>query len=126
MTRRRVLVVDDEADIREVAQMGLELAAGWEVITASSGEDAVAMAVEAKPDAILLDVMMPGVDGPEALRRLRANVDTHAIPVVFLTAKVHAADRDWLGQFDAQGQLAKPFDPITLADEMSRLVGWGT
>jgi len=124
MSAKCILIVDDEDDIREVAHASLELIGGWRVLTAAGGEEAVARAVEDRPDAILLDVMMPGVDGPATLAMLRADPATAAIPVVFLTAKVQAADRRRLADIGARGVIAKPFDPMTLASQVSETLDW--
>jgi CheY-like chemotaxis protein len=122
---RKILLVDDEDDIREVAQMSLEMTAGWEVVTASSGADGLRMAAAERPDAILLDVMMPGMDGPATARALRAAPETADIPVILLTAKVQAADRRRFDDLGVAGILAKPFDPMSLADEVREVLGWG-
>lgn len=119
-----VLIVDDEDDIREIAHASLEMIGGWKVLTASGGEEGVARAAEHRPDVILLDVMMPGVDGPATLAMLRDDPATAAIPVVFLTAKVQAADRRRLADMGAQGVIAKPFDPMTLASQVSATLDW--
>lgn len=124
MNSPQVLIIDDESDIREVAQMALELIGGWQVTTAANGDDGVAQASTAPPDAILLDVMMPDVDGPETLRRLQADPTTAVVPVVFLTARTQAADIEWLEGLGASGVIPKPFDPVTLADDLTRLLGW--
>lgn len=121
---RRVLIIDDEPDIREVAQLSLEMGRGWEVLAAASGEEGLRAAERESPDAILLDVMMPELDGPTVLTRLLANPETSAIPVVFLTAKVQGADQRRFAEMGVAGILAKPFDPLTLADEMAVLLGW--
>ena len=121
---RRILIVDDEDDIREVAQMSLEMVAGWEVIPARSGDEGVRLAAEHRPDAILLDVMMPGMDGPATAERLRGRPETAAIPVILLTAKVQPADRRRLEALGVAGVLAKPFDPMELANQVSSLLGW--
>jgi CheY-like chemotaxis protein len=121
---RRILIVDDEDDIREVAQMSLEMVAGWEVIPARSGDEGVRLAAEHRPDAILLDVMMPGMDGPDTARLLRERPETAAIPVILLTAKVQPADRRRLEALGVAGVLAKPFDPMELANQVSALLGW--
>ena len=89
----KVLIIDDEDDIREVAALSLESVAGWEVFTANSGSQGLARAVEHQPDAILLDVMMPGMDGPTTFRELRKNPATAKIPVLLLTAKVQSSDQ---------------------------------
>jgi CheY-like chemotaxis protein len=124
MDRRKILIVDDEDDIREVAAMSLEMSAGWEVVGASSGVEGLAKARTEKPDAILLDVMMPAMDGPATLQKLRADPEIAALPVVFLTAKLQATDRRRLAELGAAGVLAKPFDPMTLADQVKEALGW--
>ena len=121
---RRVLVVDDEEDIREVAQVSLEMMRGWDVSTAASGPEALRMVAEVPPDAVLLDVMMPEMDGPTVVKRLRADPATAAVPVVMLTAKVQSADKRMLSALDVSGVLAKPFDPTALGDQIARLLGW--
>jgi CheY-like chemotaxis protein len=121
-----VLVVDDDDAIREVAQMALEIVGGFEVITASSGAVGWQTAQAELPDAVLLDVMMPGMDGPTVLARLRSTPETHDIPVIFLTAKIQAGDRrDW-DNLDIAGIIAKPFDPMQLSSEISRLLDWSS
>ncbi len=121
---RRVLLVDDEPDIREVAKVGLEVIGGWEVLTAANGLEGLAVAASERVDAILLVVMMPGLDGVEVIGRLRSDPTTSTTPVVFLTAKVQAADRRHLADLGADGILAKPFDPLTLAGEVAGALGW--
>jgi CheY-like chemotaxis protein len=121
---KHILLIDDEDDIREVAAMSLETAAGWRVTCASSGAEGVKLAEHARPDAILLDVMMPDQDGAQILRMLRHNESTKSIPVVFLTAKVHAIERQRLEEIGAAGTLAKPFDPMKLADQIAQTLGW--
>jgi CheY-like chemotaxis protein len=121
---RRVLVVDDEDHIREVAAVSLELTAGWEVRRAGSGTEGIDMALSWRPDAVLLDVMMPDVDGPAAFGRLQSDERTANIPVVFLTAKVQTADRHRYTGLGVKGVIAKPFDPIGLAERMSEILGW--
>ncbi len=121
---KRILIIEDEADIREVAQLSLELSMGWDVRTAASGAEGVERAAAEKPDAILLDVMMPGMDGPTTLRTLREREETRDIPVVFLTAKVQSADREQLNTLGARGVVAKPFDPVDLGRQVATLLGW--
>src|SRR5919204_4180027 len=91
MTQRRVLLIDDEDDIREVAQLSLEIVANWHVSTASSGAEGVGRAKADQPDAIILDVMMPDMDGDAPFRTLQATPATRHIPVILLTAKAPAA-----------------------------------
>ena len=119
-----LLLVDDEDDIREVAQRSLEMTAGWEVHTASSGAQALAAARALKPEAILMDVMMPEMDGPTTVRHLKADPETAGIPVILLTAKVQASDRAAFADLGVVGVLAKPFDPMALADEVAAVLGW--
>jgi CheY-like chemotaxis protein len=122
---RRLLVIDDEEDIREVASLTLELKEGWEVAAAGSGADGIRLARDgAPPDAILLDVMMPDMDGPTTLRMLRALPETQAIPVIFLTAKVQAADRRRYLDMGVSGVIAKPFDPLMLGRNICECLNW--
>lgn len=116
--RGRLLIVDDEDDIRLIARMSLERIGGWEVVDVGSAEDAVEAARSGPLDVILLDVMMPGVDGPAALELLRPVIGSET-PVIFLTAKTQAHDRERLAALGTAGVIAKPFDPMTLADEVS-------
>jgi CheY-like chemotaxis protein len=123
---KTILVIDDDDAIREVAQLSLEMGSGWNVVTASSGADGVQRAKEARPDAILLDVMMPGMDGPSTLERMRTEPELKAIPVIFLTAKARPSERERLAGFDVAGVLAKPFDPIDLPIQIMQLLAWQT
>ena len=120
----RILIIDDEDDIREVAALSLESVAGWEVIVASSGAQGLARAIEHKPDAILLDVMMPGMDGPTTFRELRKNPVTAKIPVLLLTAKVQSSDQRRFADLGVEAVLFKPFDPLTLSAEIAGVLGW--
>ena len=121
MSAGRILVVDDEDDIRRVAALSLERVGGWEVVPAGSAVEAVAAAEAGGFDAVLLDVMMPDVDGPATLKRLRPILGPD-VPVVFLTAKVQPADVARLRDLGAAGVLAKPFDPMRLPDELTELL----
>jgi len=121
---RKILIIDDEDDIREVASLSLETVAGWEVIRASSGAQGMARAAEQHPDAILLDVMMPGMDGLATFRELRRNPATAGIPVLLLTAKVQGTDQRRFADLGVEAVLFKPFDPLTLSAQISRALGW--
>jgi CheY-like chemotaxis protein len=121
---RRVLVVDDDDAIREIAQASLEMVAGWDVTVASSGPDALDLAIADPPDAILLDVMMPSMDGPTTFAGLQADARTRHIQVVLLTAKVQPAERRRWEQLGVAGVLAKPFDPLELPGQIADLLGW--
>ncbi|MDP9194094.1 MAG: response regulator [Acidobacteriota bacterium] len=124
MHARRILVVDDEEHIREIAAVSLELTAGWETRQAASGTECVAMATSWRPDAVLLDVMMPDMDGPAAFARLQADDRTSNIPVVLMTAKVQTSDRHRYTCLGVKGVIAKPFDPIDLAKRISEILDW--
>jgi two-component system alkaline phosphatase synthesis response regulator PhoP len=121
---RRILVVDDDASIREVTRMTLEMVGGHEVLTAGCGRDALAQAVRERPDAILLDVMMPGLDGPATFERLQADPSTADIPVILLTAKLQATDQARFVALGVRAVLSKPFDPMKLPGEVAGLLGW--
>lgn len=118
---KRMMLVEDDADIRTVAVMALEMVGGLEVRAASSGAEALEIVGDYAPQLIVLDVMMPGMNGPEVLEKLRANPATAGIPVIFLTAK---AQEDEVARLRALGVIdvvAKPFDPMTLADTLKSL-----
>lgn len=114
----KILIVDDEADIRRIARLGLSRLGGCDVLEASNGREALLVARTERPDVILLDVMMPGQDGPATLEALRADTTTAPIPVVFLTAKAMPSEVARLEALGAAGVLTKPFDPRTLADQV--------
>lgn len=120
----KILIIDDEDDIREVAALSLESVAGWDVVTANSGAQGLARAIEHKPEAILLDVMMPGMDGPTTFRELRNNPATAKIPVILLTAKVQSSDQRRFADLGVQAILFKPFDPMTLSSQIAGVLGW--
>jgi CheY-like chemotaxis protein len=120
----KVLIIDDEDDIREVAALSLESIAGWEVVTANSGSQGLARAAEHQPDAILLDVMMPDMDGPTTFRELRKNPATAKIPVLLLTAKVQSTDQRRFADLGVEAVLFKPFDPLTLSNQIADVLGW--
>jgi CheY-like chemotaxis protein len=115
MTSYRILHVDDEPDIREIVDMSLGLNAEFEVRACGCGADAIAMAAEWSPFLILLDVMMPGMDGPTTLAHLRKDPRTADIPVLFMTARAQEREVQQLVALGAQGVISKPFDPMTLA-----------
>ena len=121
---RRILIIDDEDDIREVAALSLETVAGWTVCTAHSGMAGIQKAMLERPDAILMDVMMPAMDGPTTFREMQRTPELSHIPVVLLTAKVQGVDQRRFAGLGVSGVLFKPFDPLTLADEMSVALGW--
>lgn len=113
----RILYVDDEPDLRELAAMSLELDPEFEVRTCASGADAIAAVPAFDPALVLLDVMMPGMDGPAVLKALRDSHGTR-LRIVFITARAGLADRQALLQLGVDGVIAKPFDPMALADNV--------
>ncbi|QHN04615.1 response regulator [Granulicella sp. WH15] len=121
---RRVLIIDDDDDIREVASLSLEATADWEILTANSGRTGIETAERELPDAILMDVMMPEMDGPTTFRHLQQNPATSHIPVLLLTAKVQGVDQRRFAGLGVAAVLFKPFDPLTLAAQISEALGW--
>jgi CheY-like chemotaxis protein len=119
----KVLVIDDEEDVRYVARISLGRVGRMTVIEASSGEEGIERARSEHPDCILLDLMMPGgMDGAATLLALRGDDETASIPVVFLTAKAMAADIRHLHDLGARGVVLKPFNPLTLAGDLTALL----
>jgi CheY-like chemotaxis protein len=118
----RLLHVEDEVDIREVALLALRDVGGFEVEQADSGREGLEKALTFKPDVILLDVMMPGMDGPTTLRELRQKPETAGIPVVFMTAKVQAHEIESYRGMGALDVIAKPFDPMELANQVREIL----
>lgn len=117
-----VLIVDDDDDIRTIGTISLGTVGGMSVRQASSGPEGASMAREEGPDVILLDMMMPGLDGLGTLAELRADPRTAEIPVIFMTAKAQSRDLPQYLAAGAIGVIAKPFDPMTLAEEVRALV----
>jgi CheY-like chemotaxis protein len=119
-----VLVVDDDDSIREITRIALEMVGGWQVVVAAGGREALSLATEHPVDAVLLDVMMPEMDGPTTFRHLRERPETADLPVVLLTAKVQTGDHQVWDGMDVAGVISKPFDPMTLAGDVAALLGW--
>lgn len=122
--RKQVLVIDDEADIRDITQMSLEVTTDWDIQTAASGAEGLAMIRDRRPDLVLLDVMMPDMDGQETCAQLKQDPATESVPVIFLTAKVQVQDRLKLVETGVKAIFTKPFDPTTLGSEISQVLGW--
>ena len=118
----KVLLVDDDADIRRIGQLSLQAVGKWKVVLAGSGAEALEAAEREQPDLVLLDVMMPGMDGPTTLAKLRESPATAKIPVFFLTAKVQRNEVERFLELGAQGVIRKPFDPMLLPEEIAQLV----
>jgi CheY-like chemotaxis protein len=124
MNAKRILFIDDEDDIKTLAQFCLESEAGWLMISASSGLEGIAIAQKEQPDAILLDAMMPELDGLQTLAQLQNIPATKNIPTIFITAKAQASDRRRFYNAGAKGVINKPFDSLTLASQISGFLGW--
>ncbi len=122
MSPKRILLVDDKDDVREVAAISMQAVGGWQVVSASSGTEAIATALVEQPDAILLDVMMPGIDGPTTFERLQADPGTRDIPVILLTAKAQSVDRQRFAELGVAGMLTKPFDPMELPGQVAAIL----
>jgi CheY-like chemotaxis protein len=122
MIRLHVLFADDESDVRDIIGASLDLDPLFASRGCGSGDEAVAMAIEWRPDLTLLDVAMPKMDGPTVLARLRADKRTAPIPIVFVTAFAHPHERERFQELGAAGVIAKPFDPMRLPVELRRFV----
>ncbi len=124
MLAKSILLIDDEKHLSTVVQACLEKLGGWTVLKASSGNEGLRKAEAEQPDAILLDVMMPDIDGITLLHRLQENPKTQAIPVILLTAKVQQNNYQQYSQLHIAGVIAKPFDPLKLANQVAEALGW--
>ena len=120
-TAPRALVVDDDEGIRNVVDIALNLVGGFEVTEASNGDEALILISDQSFDVVVLDVMMPGLDGPSTLKRIRQTLHGADVPVVFLTAKAQPHERRELEGLGVNGVIVKPFDPMTLADDIRQL-----
>jgi CheY-like chemotaxis protein len=121
---KKILVVDDEGGVREIIKFSLEAIAGWQVITADCGETGISQAIKEQPDAIILDVMMPNMDGPTTFKNLQANIQTKNIPTILLTAKAQSSEKQELMAIGVTGVLTKPFQPIDLIEGIKKLLNW--
>ncbi len=124
MTPKQILLIDDEELIRISTQVCLELTSPWKVITASSGREGLVLAESQQPDAILLDVSMPDLDGLATFQLLQENPRTEHIAVLLLTARVQAADRRQLEGLGVKAVITKPYDPHRLATQIAASMGW--
>jgi CheY-like chemotaxis protein len=121
---KSILLIDDEPNLAQVIAVCLESFKGWKVQIANSGKAGLSIVESLKPDAILLDVMMPEMDGITVFQHLQQNPNTQNIPVILLTAKVQASDRAKFAQLDIAGAIAKPFEPLQIADQIAELLHW--
>ncbi|PZO36847.1 MAG: two-component system response regulator [Shackletoniella antarctica] len=123
---KRILIVDDEADIRDIVQAALEDLGGWQTLGAASGSEALRLAQQGAIDAILLDISMPDMDGFEIHQVLQQTPATQGIPVIVLTSKVLARDRTRFADLNVAGVITKPFNPLTLAQQIAELLRWSS
>lgn len=121
---KKVLYIDDEPSMQLIVKTCLQTLGGWEVEVAKSGAEGLVKAQELKPDAIILDVNMPEMDGVACLEQLRSNVNTQAIPVVFLTSVCSITERYRFSALGAVGAIAKPFNPLTLVPQIAQFLSW--
>jgi CheY-like chemotaxis protein len=124
MSPKRILLIDDEQHISAVVEVCLATLGGWTVLMAESGQEGLARAKQERPDAILLDVMMPDMNGVTLLQELRKEPLTLRIPVVLLTAKAQIGERHLYTELDIAGIISKPFEPLKLVDQIRDLLGW--
>ena len=121
----KVLIIDDEEDVRKIAVLSLVHVGGMDVREASGGAEGLRLAAAEKPDAILLDVSMPGMDGPTTLAALKADPVTAPIPVIFVTARAMEKEIEDLKALGAEGVLTKPFNAMNLAEDVRAMLGKG-
>ena len=124
MSQPTVLVVDDDENIRELTQLALETVSGWHIVTADGGFAAIEMCRTHHPDAVLLDLMMPDMDGLTTFERLQADETTRDIPVILFTAKGRVGERQPWDDYAIRGMIAKPYNPMTLGDQVSAILQW--
>ncbi|OLP19422.1 two-component system response regulator [Leptolyngbya sp. 'hensonii'] len=121
---RRVLIIDDEETIQTVVQFGIRMVTGWDVLTASSGPVGIQTAQIEQPDVILLDVMMPDMDGIATFKALQAHPETEKIPVILLTAKAQTAEKRQFNDLGVSGVITKPFNSLDLPEQITRILDW--
>ncbi|ABA22036.1 Response regulator receiver domain protein (CheY) [Trichormus variabilis ATCC 29413] len=124
MATKRILIIDDEYDIRAVAELAFKAVGGWQVSTAASGSEGVAKAAAEQPDVILLDVMMPDIDGIATFQALQANPVTQSIPVILLTAKTQTAEQRGFAELGVQAIITKPFKVMKLPAQVAAALNW--
>ncbi|MUG99883.1 response regulator [Scytonema sp. UIC 10036] len=124
MPDKRILIIDNEKRLSAVVQACLENLGGWEAFSANSVKEGLLKAKSEQPDAILLDVMMPGEGGLALIEKLRSYPTTQSIPVILLTAKADTVDPEEFSKLGISGVIAKPFDPMQLAQQVAAFLGW--
>lgn len=124
MSSKRVLIIDDEETIQTVVQFGVRMSAGWDVLSASSGSNGIQTAKTERPDVILLDVMMPDMDGITTFKILQSDPATERIPVIFLTAKAQTSEKRQFQDLGVSGVITKPFNALELPDQITKILHW--
>jgi two-component system, OmpR family, alkaline phosphatase synthesis response regulator PhoP len=124
MQSKRILVIDDDETIQAVVQFGIKMAAGWEVLVAGSGVQGIKTAQAEKPDVILLDVMMPEMDGIATFKALQSRAETKHIPVILLTATAQTAEPHPFNELGVSGVITKPFNSLDLPNQIARILQW--
>ncbi|PSB23932.1 response regulator [Stenomitos frigidus] len=124
MGSKRVLIIDDEETIQTVVQFGIRMTAGWDVLSASSGAQGIQTAQAEAPDVILLDVMMPDMDGIATLKALQSHPGTEQIPVIFLTAKAQTSEKYQFNRLGVSGVITKPFNSLDLPEQIAKILDW--
>lgn len=119
---KSILIVDDEEDIRALIQLGLEMQTSWKVLNSNSGEEAIQIAATEQPDVILLDLMMPDMDGRITLQKLKGDSKTNKIPVILMTAKSKSSVAESFANLDVAAIFTKPLRPLNLAQEISEVI----
>jgi CheY-like chemotaxis protein len=121
---KQILIIDDEPYVREIIQVSLETFTGWQVLTAGSGDEGIAIAEVEPIDAILLDLMMPHMDGITTFQKLQENPKTRHLSVILLTTQLQMNDRLRYAELGIKAAIAKPFQPLELAREIAQVLGW--
>lgn len=124
MPTKKILIVDDEECIQTVVQFGVQMVVDWKVLIASSGHQGIETACVEKPDVILLDVMMPDMNGIDTFKALQADPQTAQIPVIFLTAKAQTSERRQFNDLGVSGVITKPFNSLDLPDLIAKILDW--
>ena len=124
MATKRILIIDYEETIQNVVQFGIRMRAGWHVLTASSGMQGIQTAQAEQPDVILLDVMMPEMDGIDTFKNLQSHPETEQIPVIFLTAKAQTAEKRQFNELGVSGVITKPFNSLDLPEQIAKILRW--
>ncbi|MBH8563139.1 response regulator [Nostoc sp. CENA67] len=124
ITTKTILLIDDELNVQEVVELCLKDLAGWDVITANSPLEGLQNAVRDRPDAIILDISIRGIESFKLMTKLRNSPETQAIPIILLSAKARWLDSQILQKYQIAGVILKPFDPITLPEQVAKLLGW--